>query len=199
MIIIKIILLFTYQKNLKLGKAVIHYAVYIKDYKTILILLNHANPIPDIDYINDGQTVLNMLVKDLEEENNDAVCCIKTLLSYGASPNQRDREGRTPLENLMKNEKVSTQFRCELVNEFLKKQNLELPLYRSGLDYLLSNSKDLYASYWIKNFQPKAVELIWKKGQKNYQLSLHFQTWCTCVTLVNDMNMLESVELAVLP
>lgn len=177
---------------MKLGKAAINYAVASRDYRTVLILLNYANPIPDIDYIYDGQTVLNMLVKDLEEKNSNGVaCCIKTLLSYEASPNLRDREGLTPLENLIKNQKVSTQFRCELVTQFLKKQNLELPLYRSGLDYLLSNSKDLYANYWTTNYQPTGVELVWRKGQKNFQLSLHFQTWHTCVTLVNDMNMAE--------
>lgn len=102
-------------------------------------MLDHGNQIIDIDYIYNGETVLNTLVKSLAEEESDKIAkCIRTLLYYGASPNQRDGEGLTPLENLLNSETES----IPLVIAFIKKQNLEFPLYRRGLDYLLKNSKD---------------------------------------------------------
>lgn len=114
-------------------------------------MLDHGNQIIDIDYIYNGETVLNTLVKSLAEEESDKIAkCIRTLLYYGASPNQRDGEGLTPLENLLNSETES----IPLVIAFIKKQNLEFPLYRRGLDYLLKNSKDFFTRFATTSNHP---------------------------------------------
>lgn len=111
-------------------------------------MLDHGSQILDIDYMYKGETVLNTLVKSLEEEESEQVAkCIRMLIYSGACPNLSDRQGLTPLENLLNNERVSVSFCCDLVSVFIRKQNLSLPLYRRGLSYLLSNSKDFFTRF----------------------------------------------------
>lgn len=76
------------------------------------------------------------------------------LLYYGASPNQRNWEGLTPLEYLLNNQRVATPICCDLVIAFIKKQDLEFPLYRKGLDYLLKNSKDFFTRFQALSNHP---------------------------------------------
>lgn len=111
-------------------------------------LLNHGNQIINIDNIYNGETVLHTLVKSLDEKKSKTVkLFIQALLDGGASPNLRDKEGLTPLENLLCNQKVSIPFCCTLVTQIITNKTLELPLYLKGLDYLLHNSTDTYQNY----------------------------------------------------
>lgn len=130
-----------FQRNLKLGKSAISYAADSRDYRNLWALLSHNNRILNVDYIYNGETVLNTLVKILEnKECAEVEKYILRLLRVGASPNDRDEQGLTPLENLLKNENVSIQARCRLVTVFLEEQSLSYPLYLRGLNFLLQNA-----------------------------------------------------------
>lgn len=132
------------QKNSK-QKAAINFVADSKCPKNLKELLDHSNDKLDLDYVYNGETVLNTLVKKLRDKGNKNVAkCIRMLLKNGASPNLPDSEGLTPLENLLNNKLNISQLRLNLISDFVKNPTLDFQLYRKGLEYLLSYSEDFF-------------------------------------------------------
>lgn len=78
-------------------------------------------------------TPLNTLAKKLTAENqNDVFACIKLLLEYGASPNKPDDREITPLNYILKNTKLDSQIKRELVELFTSQQDLDIDNFRDG-------------------------------------------------------------------
>lgn len=86
-----------------------------------------------------------MLVKSIDEENSGRVVkSIRRLLQGNASPNLRDNNELTPLENVLNNQQISIRNRCDLVYEFVANPTLDFVLYRRGVEFLLKNSEDFF-------------------------------------------------------
>lgn len=86
-----------------------------------------------------------MLVKSIKEDKSNCIVkCIRRLLIKNASPNLRDNQELTPLENVLNNQQISSSVRCDLVYEFVANPNLDFQLYRKGLEFLLKYSENFF-------------------------------------------------------
>ncbi|XP_064546872.1 transient receptor potential cation channel protein painless-like [Drosophila montana] len=126
--------------NPQLKKAAINYASDSKDASNLGALLDRHKHMVNADYLYKQETALLMLVKQLNgTEYENIVECIEKLISYGASPNIVDAEGKTPMQHLLQNTEVHQSIRIGLVYELLLMPKLNLANYGEGLEYVLQN------------------------------------------------------------
>uniref|UniRef100_A0A034WER2 Transient receptor potential cation channel protein painless n=1 Tax=Bactrocera dorsalis TaxID=27457 RepID=A0A034WER2_BACDO len=112
-------------------KSAISFAADSLDPEILNILLRNKDVQVDRPYAK--LTPLNTLAKKLTTENqNDVFACIKLLLEYGASPNKPDDREMTPLNYILKNKKLDSQIKRELVELFTSQPDLDVDSFRDG-------------------------------------------------------------------
>ncbi|XP_011196696.1 transient receptor potential cation channel protein painless [Zeugodacus cucurbitae] len=112
-------------------KSAINFAADSLDPQILNVLLRNKDVQVDRPYAK--LTPLNTLAKKLTTENqNDVFACIKLLLEYGASPNKPDDREMTPLNYILKNKKLDSQIKRELVELFTSQQDLDVDSFRDG-------------------------------------------------------------------
>ncbi|XP_004522641.1 transient receptor potential cation channel protein painless [Ceratitis capitata] len=112
-------------------KSAINFAADSRDPQILRLLLRSKDIQVDRPYAK--LTPLNALAKNLTAENQaDVYACMKQLLDYGASPNKPDDREMTPLNYVLKNRKLDTEGKRELVQLFTTQQQLDVDSFRDG-------------------------------------------------------------------
>ncbi|XP_034097950.2 transient receptor potential cation channel protein painless-like [Drosophila albomicans] len=118
--------------NSELNKAVIHYAIDSGigsagefDDCNLFVLVYRPNSKVDLDHMYERETALSRLIKSLEVENPpDCYHAIRLLLNKGASPNIADSNGKTLMQQVLLNEKISQGLQTLLISVFVKAPKL---------------------------------------------------------------------------
>uniref|UniRef100_A0A1I8NX31 Ion transport domain-containing protein n=1 Tax=Stomoxys calcitrans TaxID=35570 RepID=A0A1I8NX31_STOCA len=117
--------------NRHLLKYSISHATDSRDPAIIKALLRHPNVFVDKKF--NELTPLNSLAKNLNNENaNDVIACMDSLLRYGASPNIPNQSDMTPLHHVMRNRKLDDLKKRQVVEMFLAYPELDIDTYREG-------------------------------------------------------------------
>ncbi|XP_062137714.1 transient receptor potential cation channel protein painless-like [Drosophila sulfurigaster albostrigata] len=129
--------------NPKLNKAAIHYAIDSMSAHNLSRMVNRPNVKLDVDRKYEGETALSRLIKSLSAKNAHRLSiAIRLLLNQGALPNIVDSDGKSLMQQVLLNEKISQGIRTSLILEFLKAPELSRFNYLEGLDFLLMYSLD---------------------------------------------------------
>lgn len=136
--------------NRLINKQPINFAADSRDPAIVRAVLDTNAVNVDSKYSN--LTPLNSLAKNINGENYDNVfTCMRHLVTAGANPNIPDQGERTPVLHILRNNKISSDQKKEIIQFLLDNTDLDLDTFRDGeaRDKLSSQFPELHLPHEV--------------------------------------------------
>lgn len=133
------------QVNPDLKKAAINYAIDSKDYRNIAVLLNFKKGKVDVNYVYNGQTALETLVKELDAAEYEKILeCAGLLLRHGATSDKA-------IPYVLENKETPQDAVVDLLTAFIYLGHVSDDNYNKVVQYLLQPQSHIEADriYWL--------------------------------------------------